>query len=101
MGNLDDPLDTWQPLVEAINSQPGPARQAAWLGLRAFVHDLRQSLGQVKAAEGILRRLLAESPPGPELAEMLDIIRSAAERASGSLAELSTGLIEPIDHEAQ
>jgi hypothetical protein len=92
-------LDPWQALVEAINSQPEPIRQVSWNQLRVFVHDLRQSIGQVNSAEGILRRMLEAAPPGPELIEMLDIIQSATGMAAASLADFTTGFIERIEPE--
>ncbi len=88
----NDNKEVWNDLAELINSLPLDKQRYYQRNIAMLVHDLRQVLGIVYSAEGLLRRNRKASPDDVELLDMIH-------KASSNALRLLTDFARPFDSE--
>jgi signal transduction histidine kinase len=89
MGEQDE-QQIWQDLVGMIKDLAPEERRRYMWALLVLVHDLRQNIGIIYSAEGLLRRKIGSDP---QEAELLDAIHKSSQR----VINLLTAFSEPLD----
>lgn len=88
----NDYKEVWKDLAELIQALPQEQQKIYQPNISMFAHDLRQILGIVYSAEGLLRRSREESPEDTELLDMIH-------KASSNALRLLTDFARPFDSE--
>jgi hypothetical protein len=83
----------WKDLASLLKSLTPEEQRRFQVNFGFFAHDMRQALGIIYSAEGLLRR--KKNIPPDEL-ELLEMIRGASKRAMGLLTEFA----QPFDGQA-
>ena len=98
MENNDrDQNDPWYILADRLNALPSDEREQSLQVLRTFVHDLRQTLGQIHSAVNLMQPTEGVDDTLEEMRELLDVIHVASKEAERLLAEFTGRFVEQID----
>jgi light-regulated signal transduction histidine kinase (bacteriophytochrome) len=89
--------DPWHILAGQLNTLPQADREQSLQVLKTFVHDMRQTLGQIHSAVDLLHPREEEDDQPGEMSELLDVVRVANKEAERLLAEFTTRFLERID----
>ncbi len=90
MPSKNEYREVWKDLADLVNGLPEEQRLRYQNNIALFIHDLRQIIGIVYSAEGILRKTHEDDP---EDVEVLDMIRKATQRG----IRLLTDFAQPFD----
>ncbi len=80
----------WKDLASLIKTLPPEEQRRYQVNMGFFAHDMRQALGIIYSAEGLLRR--RKSLPAEDI-ELLEMILNASKRAMGLLTDFA----QPFD----
>jgi hypothetical protein len=80
----------WKDLASLIKTLPLEEQRRFQVNIGFFAHDMRQALGIIYSAEGLIRR--KKSLPAEDV-ELLEMIRGASKRAMGLLTDFA----QPFD----
>ncbi len=84
--------EVWNDLAELINSLPLEKQRYYQRNIAMLIHDLRQVLGIVYSAEGLLRRSRKDNADDLELLDMIH-------KSSSNALRLLTDFARPFDSE--
>ncbi|MGE5222128.1 MAG: hypothetical protein ACM3PY_06805 [Omnitrophica WOR_2 bacterium] len=82
--------EVWKGLADLIDGLPAEERVRYQSNIAMFIHDLRQVIGIIYSAEGILRKTHEDNQ---EDVEVLDMIRRSTQRG----IRLLTDFAQPFD----
>ena len=86
----------WEGLAEVINQLPGEEREKYFEMMNVFIHNLRQSIGVVYAAEALLRKMIVDDKLENPM-ELLNAMQIAYHRMFDNIKMLSD-TFDAYDH---
>lgn len=90
MPSKNEYKEVWKDLADLVNRLPEEERVRYQSHIAMFIHDLRQVIGLVYSAEGILRKIHEDDQ---EDVEVLNVIRNSTQRG----IRLLTDFAQPFD----
>lgn len=81
-------LEIWDDLADLVNQLPLEERKRHRKNLGKFMHDLRNTLGLITNSQDLIRRDFRERDDVDSVMDLINIIKTATQRASVHLTDI-------------